>query len=158
MRPLLVAACTALAVLALRAAMPGTPGDVPAPRVEARAGGAVAPVPPPPVVTRDGVDEPPDRSERAVATALERHLAATGLADRISAADHAALRDALVAARRASLRARRRSRDGEWQGVQSRALVEADRVFRESLGTGIADFVADAGPPGRIEDVGRPPS
>ena len=163
MRPLLVAACAALAVLALRATMPDTPGDAPAPRVEECTGDTVtrvgpSPSPPPSAATRDDVDERPDRSERAITAALDRHLVATGLAERIGAADRAALRDALLAARRASVRARRRSRDGEWQGGQSRALVEADRVFRETLGMGIADFVADAGPPDRIEDLSRPPS
>ena len=164
MRPLLVAASAALAALALRASMPGGAGDaggVPAPRVEARADGGAVSAPLPSVTvpeTDEDADERPDRAERAIADALDRHLETTGLADRIAAADRAALRDALVAARRASLRARRRSRDGEWQGAQSQALAEADRIFREKLGTGIADFVADAGPPGRIEDLGRPPS
>jgi len=98
------------------------------------------------------------RVTRTIERVLERHVEAAGLAGRLSAADRTALRDVLVATRRASLRARRRSRDPAWQAEQSRALVAADRLFCEKLGMGLADFIADAGPPGRVEDLGRRPA
>ncbi len=60
---------------------------------------------------------------------------------------------------RRELAAVRRSRDTMWQAEQSRVVVAADRVFRERLGVGLSEFMADAGPPGRVEDLGRrPPS
>jgi hypothetical protein len=112
---------------------------------------------------RGGVPRPdhsalPAHVARAIERTLDRHAGAAGPAAHLGPADRAALRDALVALRRASLRARRRSRDGAWQAEQSRALVDADRLFRDKLGVGLAEFVADAGPPGRVEDLGRQPA
>jgi hypothetical protein len=151
MRASLVAVAGALAALALWQAAPRPDGrsdlgTAAPPRAETHAAAPAA-------TTR-----PPTHVARAIERALDRHIETAGLAGRVSPADRAALRDALVAMRRASLRARRRSRDPAWQAEQSRALVAADRLFREKLGVGLAEFVADAGPPGRVEDLGRPAS
>jgi hypothetical protein len=101
----------------------------------------------------------PSQVTRAIDQASDRHVEALGRGGEVGASDRAALRDALLDVRRASTRARRRSRDAMWQAEQSRVLVAADRVFREKLGVGLSEFMADAGPPGRVEDLGhRPPS
>jgi hypothetical protein len=99
----------------------------------------------------------PARIARAVDDALVRHIDAAGLT--VGPEDRAALRAALLDVRRASRRAARRGGYHAWQAEQTRALAAADRVFREKLGTGVGDFRAAAGPPGRVEDLGRrPPS
>lgn len=167
MRMLLVAAAGVLVALALWQAGPRPATD--AGRAPAPPPRAVPSVPAPasdatpvdagrPAAAAPNGDLPP-RIARRIEEALDRHLAATGLDARVTSADRAALRDALFDVRRASLRARRRGRDGAWQAAQTAALVRADRVFRATIGTGVADFLADAGPQDRVEDLGRrPPS
>lgn len=150
MRALLVAVAGALATLVLWQGVSGpdrTSGLVTTapPRAETHASAPAA-------------GALPAHVARAIERTLDRHAGAAGPAAHLGPADRAALRDALVALRRASLRARRRSRDGAWQAEQSRALVDADRLFRDKLGVGLAEFVADAGPPGRVEDLGRQPA
>ena len=151
MKALLVAVAGALVALVLWQAASGpdrTTGLVTAapPRAETHAAAPPAAGTVPPHVAR------------AIERALDRHVDTTGPAGHLTPADRLALRDALVTMRRASVRARRRSRDSQWQAEQSRALVAADRLFREKLGVGLADFIADAGPAGRVEDLGRPAS
>jgi hypothetical protein len=166
----------ALGVLAIRMAISPGPADRPAPavavpsRAEASARAAApAAVPPAGAVPSQAADAAavpadgaagapvPPRILRAVDDALARHIDAAGLA--VGPDDRAALRTALLDVRRASRRSARRGDDHAWQAGQSRALAAADRLFREKLGTGIGDFLAASGPPGRVEDLGRrPPS
>jgi hypothetical protein len=150
MRASLVAVTGTLGALVLWLAVPGPdggsdPDTVTPPRAETHAAAAAAPA-------------VPTQVARAIERALDRHVDAAADGESLTPAVRAELRDALVAVRRASLRARRRSRDPSWQAEQTRALVAADRLFREKLGTGLADFIADAGPPGRVEDLGRRPA
>ncbi|HJQ85311.1 MAG TPA: hypothetical protein VKA21_14595 [Candidatus Binatia bacterium] len=37
--------------------------------------------------------------------------------------------------------------------MHARIVTDADALFREKLGVGIAGFIAAQGPPGRIEDL-----
>jgi hypothetical protein len=150
-----------LAALALWQAAPGRNGpSAPVVAASLRADPGRAPAAPVPAATSAAADASATSTHvtRAIERALDRHIEAAGLADRVAAADRAALRDALLDVRRASTRTRRRSHDPAWQAEQSRVLVAADRVFRNTLGIGLSDFMADAGPPGRIEDLGRPRS
>jgi hypothetical protein len=159
MRGSLVAVAGALAVLAMWQAAPG-PGDRSDPGAAASL--RADPQPAPPVATSaasTGAPTAPEHVTRAIEEALDRHIEAVGRGGQLDDADRAALRDALLEVRRASTRARRRGRDHSWQAEQTRVLVAADRVFRDKLGVGLSDFMADAGPPGRVEDLGRrPPS
>jgi hypothetical protein len=131
-------------------AVPPSRAEAPAPAgptTERRADGAAADTPGAPV---------PPRVARAVDDALARYIATAGLG--VGPDERAPLPAAHLDVRRASRRAARRGDDHAWQAEQSRALAAADRLFREKLGIGIGDFLADAGPPGRIEDVGRRPA
>ena len=152
MRGSLVAVAGALAALAMWQAAPGPDGRSD-PVVTASLRADPPPGPAAPAVAT------PSAATHAIDEALDRQIEAVGLVGKVDASDRAALRDALLDVRRASTRARRRSRDPMWQAEQSRVLVAADRVFRDKLGVGLSEFMADAGPPGRVEDLGRrPPS
>ena len=158
MRGPLVAVAGALVALAMWQAAPG-PDEPP----ESGVAASLRADPVAPLVTQDAATAAaptaPEHVTRAIDDALDRHIEAIGRGGQLGAADRAALREALLDVRRASTRARRRSRDPHWQAEQSRVLVAADRVFRDKLGAGLSEFMADAGPPGHVEDLGRrPPS
>ena len=158
MRGSLVAVAGALAALAIWQAAPGPDGrsdPVAAAPLRADPGQESANR----RVSADSTAAAPSHVTHAIDQAIDRHIEALGRVGDVDAATRTALRDALLDVRRASTRARRRSRDAMWQAEQSRVLVAADRVFREKLGVGLSEFKADAGPPGRVEDLGRrPPS
>jgi hypothetical protein len=160
MRGSLVAVAGALAALAMWQAATG-PGGSSAPVVATSLRADPEPVAPvaAPSLPAAGATAEPAHVTRAIEEAIDRHIEAIGLVGHVAASDRAALRDALLDVRRASTRVRRRSRDPQWQAEQSRVLVAADRMFRDKLGVGLSEFMADAGPPGRVEDLGRrPPS
>ena len=163
MRGSLVAVAGALTALAVWQAAPGPddlsdPAPAPSLRADPNPDAPASPVAMPPR-TPPGAAAVPAPVTRAFDEAIDRHIDALGRVGEVDASDRAALRDALLEVRRASTRARRRSRDPMWQAEQSRVLVAADRVFRDKLGVGLSEFMADAGPPGRVEDLGRrPPS
>ena len=163
MRGPLVAVAGALAALAIWQAAPGPddrsdPGAAAPLRADPRPESA-NPLVSAPAAASGGTAAMPSHVTRAIDQAIDRHIEALGRGGEVDAADRAELRTALLDVRRASTRARRRSRDAMWQAEQSRVLVAADRVFREKLGVGLSEFMADAGPPGRVEDLGRrPPS
>jgi hypothetical protein len=161
----LAAVVAALGVIALLA----IPRDVP----ERDATTAVTPAPPLPGAAPEtapaepggeaaageapaegGLRPPSARWEATVRAALEERLAAEGLADRLGPADREALLAALVGVRRASLAARRRGHDHAWQVAQSRALIEADRLFRDKLGIGISEFIAEQSAGEHVVDLG----
>jgi len=159
MRGSLVAAAGALVALAMWQAVPG-PGNRSDPGAAASLRADPEPAAPvaAPSLPSAGTTTEPAHVTRAIEEAIDRHIEAVGLGH-VAASDRAALRDALLAVRRASTRARRRGRDPQWQAEQSRMLVAADRMFRDKLGVGLSEFMTDAGPPGRVEDLGRrPPS
>jgi hypothetical protein len=163
MRGSLVAVAGALAALAIWQAAPG-PDDRADPVAAAPLRADPEPEPAAPPVAKAsaasaGAATVPEHVTRTIDAAIDRHIEAVGRGGQLGDSDRAALRDALLEVRRASTRARRRSRDYSWQAEQTRVLVAADRVFRERLGVGLSEFMADAGPPGRVEDLGRrPPS
>jgi len=160
MRGSLVAVAGALAALAMWQVATG-PGGSSAPVVATSLRADPEPAAPvaAPSLPSAGATAEPAHVTRAIEEAIDRHIEAVGLVGHVAASDRAALRDALVDVRRASTRARRRSRDPQWQAEQSRMLVAADRMFRDKLGVGLSEFMTDAGPPGRVEDLGRrPPS
>jgi hypothetical protein len=97
------------------------------------------------------------RSEREVRDALDAWIDAGPHADDITPAERDALVAALGEMRRASLASRRRGRDDAWQAQQTARIAAADRVFRDTVGEGISDFLGAVSAPDHVVDLGASP-
>ena len=94
------------------------------------------------------------RAEAAVRAALDRRIAEAGRGT-LDDAERDTLVATLARVRRSSHWRQRLPADHHaLQGKHERILLEADQLFRERLGIGIAEFVALESAPGQIEDVG----
>jgi len=97
----------------------------------------------------------PKRIEAQARRAVDRYLDEAGLGDSVGEAERAALVAALGQVRSSSRWMQHHVRPRPATEVRRRdALLEADRVFRETLGIGVGEFVASLSPPGTIEDLG----
>jgi hypothetical protein len=95
------------------------------------------------------------RAEAAVRAALDRRIAEAGRGATLNEVDRDALVATLARVRRSSHWRQRLPADNQaLQGKHERILLEADQLFRERLGIGIAEFVALESAPGQIEDLG----
>jgi len=97
------------------------------------------------------------RWERHARAAVDEWIAAGPRADTVTAADREALVAALGELRRAALASRRRGRDGTWQARQTVRIAAADRVFRDTVGAGLSEFLAAASAPEHVVDLGAAP-
>jgi hypothetical protein len=96
---------------------------------------------------------PPSRWRTKARGALDRYVATTPDVPTLSELQRDELLAALVRVRRASRASRHLRPDHPAQAEQGRVLVEADRLFRDTLGVGVGEFVRALGPPGQIEDL-----
>jgi hypothetical protein len=129
-----------------------TPVARPAPSAPAAAGAA-----PPSDALPSGVLPAPflsPRWERHARQALEDWIAAGPRAATVTSADRDTLVAALGELRRAALASRRRGRDGTWQARQSARIAAADRVFRDTVGQGLSEFLAVVSAPEHVVDLG----
>jgi hypothetical protein len=111
------------------------------------------PVQPAAVATRSTPRAPAGWRAR-VRGALDRHIRAAGLDQAVSETQRQDLVAVLLDVRRASRALQRRRPDPARAAQHRQALVESDRVFRDTLGIGVGQLVVALGPPGQIEDVG----
>jgi hypothetical protein len=95
------------------------------------------------------------RTRADARAAFDRRIAATGKDATVSAADREALVTALARVRRASRRSQASTDNLALQAKRERILLDSDRLFRATLGMGIADFVAAEDAPDQAEDVAR---
>jgi hypothetical protein len=87
--------------------------------------------------------------------AVDAWVEAAGLAGEVGTREREALVAALARVRVSSRWTQRHARArGEREASHRTALVDADELFRETLGVGVAQFVASLAPPGTIEDLG----
>jgi hypothetical protein len=137
--------------VAARATMPGAAAPV-AP-VEVPGPVAAAPNDVAPPAAREPRFSP--RAEAAVRAALDRRIAETGRGGTLDDRERDTLVSALARVRRSSHWRQRLPADNQaLQAKHERILLEADQLFRERLGIGIAEFVAIESAPGQIEDLG----
>lgn len=101
---------------------------------------------------------PNGRFVRRARAAVARWLATAGVEARIGPAEREALVEALAALRASSRRALRDADpDPGEAAAHARLVVDTDRRFRETLGVGVARFLADTGPPDRVVDLAPAP-
>jgi len=97
----------------------------------------------------------PARGEPYARAAVDAWVDAAGLGDAVSPTDRETLVAALGRLRVASRWMQRHPRArGDREARHRAALLEADRVFRETLGVGVGQFVASLAAPGTIDDLG----
>jgi len=157
-----------LAAAALVAAAVGLARREPVPPVAALPTSPAAPAPatrPLPEDAPSVAAEPPAREappsprlsrrvEAHARDAVDRYLDDAGLADSVGEADRTALVTALGQVRGSSRWMQQHARARQAESRRREALLEADRVFRETLGIGVSEFIAALSPPGTIEDLG----
>jgi hypothetical protein len=133
----------------------GAPPIAPAARPDAAPIARREPAAAPPVTESEratGRGLPP-RVEAHARDAVDRYIADAGL--EVGETEREALVDALGQVRASSrwLKQHGQAR-GDAEARRRRAMVDADRVFRDTLGVGVGEFVASLAPPGTIEDLG----
>jgi type IV secretory pathway VirB10-like protein len=97
----------------------------------------------------------PRRWRKLARSALDSSIADAGLDAEVSEADRQELMTALASVRKSSRSLQRMTEPNHrLQAEHERILVESDRLFRDKLGLGVAQFIAAQSPPGRIEDLG----
>jgi hypothetical protein len=138
--------------VAARATIPGPAASLVA-LVEPQHPAAIVPILPAAPAARTPRFSP--RAEAAVRAALDRRIAEAGRGGTLDDAERDTLVATLARVRRSSHWRQRLPADHHAvQGKHERILLEADHLFRERLGIGIAEFVALESAPGQIEDVG----
>jgi hypothetical protein len=94
------------------------------------------------------------RWQRHARSAVDQWVATTPHADTVTPAERESLVAALGDLRRAALASRRREGDGAWQARQSARIAAADRVFRDTVGSGVSEFLATVSAPEHVVDLG----
>ena len=97
------------------------------------------------------------RWEREARNAVDAWIDTGAHADDVTPSERDALVAALGELRRAALASRRRGRDETWQAQQTARIAAADRVFRDTVGEGIADFLGAVSAPDHVVDLGATP-